>query len=69
MREGTVSIQSVATVVDAIEGMGIPREAFLRSIGIAPEVLQDHDGRLPLATALRVFREAGRLTGDRSPIL
>lgn len=64
MREGTVSTQSVATVVDAIEGMGIARDAFLRLVGITAEALQEQDGRLPLANAVRVLSEAARVTGD-----
>jgi AraC-like DNA-binding protein len=64
MKEGTVSTQAVATVIDAIEGMGIDRDAFLRSVGIKPEALEVQDGRLPLVSALMIFREAERLTGD-----
>ncbi len=64
MREGTVSIQAVATLVEAIETMGISHEALLRTVGIDPASLQAHDGRLPLAPALGIFRELERHSGD-----
>lgn len=60
----TVASGYVRSLIDFAVQRGAGREALLAGAGIAPELLADHDARLPFQSYVRAMGVAKQLTGD-----
>jgi AraC-like DNA-binding protein len=59
-----VSIRSVRPVVERLRAVGIDPAAVLCAAGVEPAAFDDPDGRVPHTSALAVWQEAARRSGD-----
>ncbi|WP_281318959.1 AraC family transcriptional regulator [Polyangium sp. y55x31] len=59
-----VHSQLALKVAGAAALLGADLESLLSTVGLAPDVLHDPEGRVPLATVLVLFEEAARITGE-----
>jgi AraC-like DNA-binding protein len=59
-----VSVHVLRGLVGATEGMGAPARTLLRAAGLAPDVLNTADGRVPLRDIDTVAQLAMEQTGD-----
>lgn len=60
----TVSVRSVRPVVERLRAVGLDPQAVLSLAGVDPTDFEDPDGRIPHASALAVWQEAVRQSGD-----
>ncbi len=52
----------IETVLETIEGLGIPRAAILQKVGMAPDQLFDRDSYLPVSLMMDMFSAASEVT-------
>lgn len=62
--ENTLSVGTVNLVLYAAGQRGADADALQRAVGLTDEQLRDPDGRVPIATMQRLWREATTATGD-----
>ena len=60
----TAAASNVRYLVDYAVARGLPRDDVVTRFEIDREQLHDIDGRIPLATLVRMWRELPDLTGD-----
>lgn len=60
----TAAIENVHMVVAAAARRGVPPGTLLAAVGLDPQALMAHDGRVPAEPVLRLWRTAAELCGD-----
>lgn len=64
--EASVPVVVGRAIVAAAEARGVPGETLAKAAGLDIDLLDDADARAPALTMIRLWEEAGRLTGDES---
>jgi AraC-like DNA-binding protein len=65
----TLSSLAIQSVVAAVQYAGADAEVLLNELGIAPESLQNSEGRIPTDVAFRAFERAVEFVGDEGLFL